>query len=313
MAVTKSNQAQNIKQSQTYDDTLSPSVAETASTNAEDDLNFIRSQLKAILGEADWFTTPTSTIKDLSNLSGVTRNVVYYTSEFQSITVPSSANFVALSSPGFPPSQNIALVSTTEGAISALLTTDSGVSHSTATATNEGNLLLIREALTEDKIVDKNGEIIFGLLQVDVASTDGSPFSLTGANSAQISFVTRDTTTGLLIAANVAQIENKVIEYSYRFRQSFLNAAEDFAVQALNFIRSPHFKLEEQSFPISLDGETVFALPVAYLDGGVADLWINGVRYHRNIDFTINGIVLTWLDIKFTLQTTDELIVRWQV
>ena len=313
MSSTKKNQNLQIRQSQTFDDTLDISTAEVTSASLETDLNYLRSQLKNIIGEPAWNIFPASTIKDLSQQIGSSKNVVYYSSEFMSIPVPLSANFVALNSPGYPPSVNIALSATSIGAICAILPIGSGSAHSTLTAVNEGNVVLIRDADTNDKIIDKNGEIIFGLLQVDVGSSDGSAFALTGANSAQISLVSKNPSTELYEAVSIPHVEGRSIEYAYKLRQTLVDSTEDFTIQNSDFIRSPHIKLNTEELTIASDGDTIFLLQKAYVDNGDARLWVNGVEYHKGIDFNINDTILTWLDIKFTLETTDQLVITYQV
>lgn len=68
----------------------------------------------------------------------------------------------------------------------------------------------------------------------------------------------------------------------------------------------------EAELPVGVDGQTVFALPTAYLAGGLAVVTVNGVVYAQGTNYTIVGTVLTWLDVPFTLQTVDSLIVEYQ-
>ena len=68
-------------------------------------------------------------------------------------------------------------------------------------------------------------------------------------------------------------------------------------------------RFREQSF-IPTVGQTVFTLSesVAPTDGLVL-LFVNGVVYERNVDFTAVGATVTWLDIPFTLAPVDCVLV----
>jgi hypothetical protein len=313
MSITKKNQKLQVRQSQTYDDTLNPTSAETASSDLETDLNYLRSQLKQIIGEPDWFSVPPTNLKSISLITGIDRLILYYTTELVKISVPLTRNYIELSNLGDFPSVNMAINSDTKGAPVAVLATNTGVSHSLAISANEENLLLIRDADTNDKILDTNGEIVYGLLQVDVNASDDVPFQATGNNSAQISFVSRNPITETFQAAEIDFVEGRDIEYSYKNRQSFTDLPEDFTIQALDFLRTPHYKEIEVSLTVATDGDTSFLLPKPFIPNGTSVLKINGVDYYRTIHYSITGIVLTWTDVPFILETDDELLLRYQI
>ena len=68
----------------------------------------------------------------------------------------------------------------------------------------------------------------------------------------------------------------------------------------------------KDTLTIALDGDTVFALSVVPQSAPGFDLYLNGVRQERGVDFTQAAQVLTWLDpAGLTLKTTDVLIARY--
>jgi len=71
MARSLLRQLEQVSGSFAYDDTLPMAVAETADDlSLEKDLNFIRSQLKVVTGETNWFDAPNKTIVQLDAEDG---------------------------------------------------------------------------------------------------------------------------------------------------------------------------------------------------------------------------------------------------
>ena len=69
----------------------------------------------------------------------------------------------------------------------------------------------------------------------------------------------------------------------------------------------------ENEFTVVTNGDTVFALSIAFLGvGGLAILHVNGVTYAKDTDFTIVGTVLTWLNNLFTLDAGMAVTVFFQ-
>jgi len=64
-------QSTQVRNSDLYDDTITPSETafETDPTNIEEDLNNIRSQIKLILGATDWWKTPTASLLNVDRVS----------------------------------------------------------------------------------------------------------------------------------------------------------------------------------------------------------------------------------------------------
>ncbi|MEA3341107.1 MAG: hypothetical protein U9R15_14175, partial [Chloroflexota bacterium] len=91
-----------ISGSRIYDDTLTMSSAEShLDKNLENSLNYVRSQLKAIAGETNWYDTPGVTLATVSNqeqgLSGSLANIYEFTGmDNRNDTTPtySSNNYV---------------------------------------------------------------------------------------------------------------------------------------------------------------------------------------------------------------------------
>jgi hypothetical protein len=222
-----------IINSTVYDDTLTMSAAETA-TNLEEDLNYVRTQLKTFLGKTDWFDAVT----DNFNLTAIhDKRLLYWMQKTDDVTVPDSQNFVALTG-ATKPGHNIAIGSTALGAITAQLVGTIG-SHSTTVAANNGNVMEIRDAATNQPILTSGGYTIYGLLQVGADATDGNPFGDTASDDqGQISFIYFNPDTEAITAVAIADIENKVIEYAYKIRTDFYSLPEGAYDQSITFIDS---------------------------------------------------------------------------
>lgn len=214
-------QDSQVRNSDIYDDTLSMAGAETGAESIEDDLNYIRSQLKILSGKDNWYDA----LDDNFDLTAVrNKRFLYWVQKTDDVTVPSSQNYVVLSGADRP-SDVIAYGPTSLGAATAQLGGAVG-SHSTSVSSNNGNLLQIRDADTNDPILTTGGEMIWGLLQVGSAATDGNAFADAGDDRGQISFVYIDPTTEALTAVDIVDVENKVIEYAYKKRVDFFNLPE---------------------------------------------------------------------------------------
>lgn len=67
----------------------------------------------------------------------------------------------------------------------------------------------------------------------------------------------------------------------------------------------------EQSYIPAL-GQTLFTLPAAYVGGtGHASIHVNSVHYDDQT-YSISGTTLTWLDVPFTLDTNDLVVIHYQ-
>lgn len=208
-----------LKKTTVYDDGLAVENAMDAVT-LEDDLNYIRSQLRNIVGQDEWCHS----IPGYSSLTTLNeQKLLYWTQTTTDIVVPYGQNYVTLSGAG-KPSGLIAAAPDSTGAVVAQLTGPIG-SHSTDATTNEGNLVSIRDADTNLSIFSGDQQI-FGFLQVGSTATDGCAFSDSGDNQGQISFVVRDPIGEGWAAAPVPTIQDKTIEYAYTTRASIDNVPE---------------------------------------------------------------------------------------
>lgn len=278
----------------------------------------LRSSIKELTGEANWFDKPISSIRDNAANTGASKLVLYCVSEYANVTVPASQNFVALSGFLEAPSVVKALENETEGAIVALLPGAAGAMHSLNTAALDGNLLLIRLAGTNEGITDSSGEQVFGLLQVDSDATDDTAFEPIGDEAAQISFVVRNPATETFQAADITVMGGLTIEYAYTVKYKLINAAADFVVSCNSFVKPPAStgtitsNLTKHTLPIAFDGQTIFTLPSAYAAGGVSTAYINGIAYHAGVHYTILGTAFTWLNYEFILENTDDAVVEYE-
>jgi hypothetical protein len=226
-----------------FDDTKSAAsiaLAETASVDYADFQEYVLSQLKRIIHGDDagnWhddiatvFTTPHS-LKALGQHTTLDdKQIVLWKMLLQDITVTAAQNFEELDQAGEFPSEVIAILAATNGAVSAQLAGAVG-SHSLTEIAGQNalkpkNLVAIFDASSGDPIMSDNRRI-WGLLQVGAAATDGNAFAATGNDAAQISFVRQNATFDDLEACPVADIAGKSINYSYTVRNDMASFAED--------------------------------------------------------------------------------------
>lgn len=68
------------------------------------------------------------------------------------------------------------------------------------------------------------------------------------------------------------------------------------------------------TLPVAAPGQTAFTLSQVPLPAEAANLllFVNGASYVQGVSFTLAGAALTWLDVPFTLQTTDAIIAYYQ-
>jgi len=210
-----------INNSTVYDDTLTMSAAET-STNLEEDLNYLRTQLKTFLGKTNWFDA----LSDNFTLTAIhDKRLLYWIQKTDDVAVPATQNYVLLTG-ATKPSHNIAIGATAMGAIVSQLAGAIGANDLTVAA-NNGNVLQLRNAATNQPILTGGNEV-YGLLQVGVNAMDGNPFGDTfSEDQAQISFIYFDPVTGNVIPCPVSDIKDKTIKYAYRVRTDFNGLPED--------------------------------------------------------------------------------------
>lgn len=233
-----------IYSSFTYDDTgAAGSTLESGAATLQDDLNSVRAQLKRILGTANWYSALSNrslaTVDtDLADIEA--KKLLFRAQVLTDVTVPASQNWVVLSVAGSEtPSETAAVGAvTTNGAVVAAHAGTFGTTHSVtevagATAISPKNMCLVRDAVTGQPIQSDNGKDVYALLHSESAS-DGHTFD-DATSQVQLSFVRENTAGNDLEACPVADIENKVVNYSY-VRRINLDAIPESAFLAGAFI-----------------------------------------------------------------------------
>ena len=132
-----------VRPSDVYDDTFAMANAETSATNIEDDLNYVRSQLKVLNGQAHWYLPPL----DGFGLTAIhNKTFALWVQKAQSITVGAGNNFALLAGVN-KPSEVMAIAPTALGAIVSQLAGTVGANDLTVMANRE-NVVEIRDAAT---------------------------------------------------------------------------------------------------------------------------------------------------------------------
>lgn len=257
MARTFLRQDTQIRKSDLYDDTITPSLAnyETNPVNIEDDLNALRSQLQNFLNRngagfpaGDWYGDLTAPVtfengtqrginEQNQQLHDLERKRVLVNSiNLSDVTVPATQNWVVLGLGELPSNTTAAIGAvTTLGTVAAFNATfdaHSLAEVSGSTAISPKNLSTVVDATTRDPILS-SGRTIYALFQTE-SNTDGSTMTGTTPDRAQLSFVRINATGDDLEAVPVSDIEGKIVNYSSTTRkaledlteQDFLKGAE---------------------------------------------------------------------------------------
>lgn len=237
-------QVTQIRPSDTYDDSVAPSLAnyETNPANVEDNLNHLRSAVQNILNRngasfpsGNWYddlTQPTAlengTIRGVDAVNDALHAVEKkrVLREVWSLTdfTPGAVNVHILTAGQLPTNTTAAIGAvTTLGTVCATATTFGTGSASDVVAGSTDispkNLMPLVDGDSRDPILDGSGRRVYGLMQSE-SSTDGSTLSGTTPDRAQISFVvinsTGDglelTTLGASQEVNFASIERVRLE-----------------------------------------------------------------------------------------------------
>jgi len=244
-----------IQPSDVYDDTLaSGATLESGSTNIQDDLNSLRSQIKRILNDAagNWYDdvpTVNSKKRDLTDLNTdlddlEEQKFLCRANLLTDITVSASQNWQILSVAGSEaPTQVAAVALTQDGAVVAQSALSGAgfdvhelIEVAGPDAISPKNLLIIRNA-ADGTVLQSSGRDIYGLLQYESTGTDGAAFNDTSAgNRVKLSFVRQTATFDDLEACPVADIENQDINYSYVRRIRWDDFPEDCFMSLSGFV-----------------------------------------------------------------------------
>lgn len=232
-----------VRKTDDPDDTLSASSIANVESTAVDQVDFFKgvlSQFKRIIHGGDsgnWHDDiatvfgNSSSLKTLYNRATLeAKNALALRANLNDVSVPSSQNWVALTSTG-KPDKNIAIAGSAIGAVTAQLAGAIG-SHSLTEVSGANplrpkSLVYVFDGATGDSLLS-SGRLILGLLQVGTDATDGNPFGDSGNDQGQISFVRANATYDDLEACPVADIESKSIIYAFSWRESLSNLPEEF-------------------------------------------------------------------------------------
>lgn len=224
-------QKEEIDQSNVFSDALTIANAESSPVSLEDDLNFIRTQLKNFLGATNWFDATPENLTALAARSKLEDKKALFDSQvLTNITVGGSDNFVVLSVAASETPTLVAAIGvvTTEGAVTALLAGVAG-SHSLnevagLNTVNPKNSVKIQDAASGDPILS-GGKEILALLHIESVAVDGDAFDDT-TKQGQLSFVRINSTNDDLEACPAVDIQGKNINYLYTFRTN-LNSVNE--------------------------------------------------------------------------------------
>lgn len=234
MARTFFRQDTQIRSSDTYDDTVAPSLAnfETNPVTLQDNLNNIISKLSELhdVQAGNWYdalTAPTNlgggSIRGVQDNNQAVHDLekerrMRCVWKLASITVTAAQNFEILGAGELPGNTTAAVGAvTTKGTIVAphggTFGTHSLAELAGSNAINPKNLCHIVDASTRDPILDATGRRIHALLHGESGVTDGVTITDTSTTRVQLSFVVISGND--LIAAPVADIAGKTIDYCY--------------------------------------------------------------------------------------------------
>lgn len=295
MSRTFIRQDTQIRNSDTYDDTIAPSLAnfETNATQIENDLNALRSAAHDLLKRrtGNWYdgiATPGTfeggaqrAVDDLNqDLHDLERKrVLKCIWNLDAITVPGAQNYVVLGAGELPGNTTAAVGAVqTLGTVVAFHAGTFGT-HSLdevggATAISPKNLVEIVDSSTRDPILDASGRRVYALLQSEV-NTDGHTINTTNQRT-QLSFVV--VSGNDLIACAVADITGKVVDYCYVERvgledlteQDFLGGAAVDVPSGANVTRQVAYD-NQGATPVNLTTNAVLDLEGAGLYWEIRD------------------------------------------
>ena len=251
MSRTFIRQETQIRNSDTYDDSVTPSLAnyETNPTHIESDLNNLRSQIQNILNRngasfptGDWYSDMTA---PTTFENGIKRGVDKINQELHDlerkrvlvaadqagsvVTVGGTDDFVILALSELPPNTTAAVGAvTTRGTVAAFHAGTFGT-HSLdevagSAAVSPKNLCEIWDSGTRDPILS-SGRKVYALLQVET-NTDGLTLTGSTPNRAQLSFVRLTAAGDDLEAVPAADIQGAIIRYAVSERKALEDLTE---------------------------------------------------------------------------------------
>ena len=249
MAVNVIRPETQIRTIDSYLDNLAPGITlETSSTSIETDIQGILSILNLhgdATGSGNWYddvATVNAKKRGLlqlnDDLDGIEeKRILCPVQVLTNVTVPNTQNYVVLNVANSEAPSADAAIGTGLGAVVAVLGAGLIGSHQLTEVAGSNslspkNIVILRDALSKDSITS-NGQTVFGLLQAENGVVQDDSFNDTDKR-VQISFV-RNNGSDSFEAVPIADIENKVIEYVYGKRDSFINLPEDCSFPNVTF------------------------------------------------------------------------------
>lgn len=242
-----------IANSDVYDDTIAPSLAnfETNPGNIEEDLNNVRSQLSNLMDVqvGDWYTDllvpsalDTGAKRGVNNLNtdlhAIQRKRVLVDNYVHvDVVVTAAQNWETLLIGELPTNTTAAIGAvTTLGTVAAFhagtFNTHSLDVVAGASAISPKNLCTIVESTTHDPILS-GGRTVYALFQVE-ENTDGLTMTGTTTKRAQLSFVRLNAAGTALEACPVGDIAGQTIHYSVRERKPLEGLTEQDFLKGAN-------------------------------------------------------------------------------
>ncbi|MFA5387357.1 MAG: hypothetical protein WC322_03085 [Candidatus Paceibacterota bacterium] len=257
-----------VRKAFTFTDTLTSSQITTIETDAvdsEDFLGGVLSQFNKVIGATNWYDPVQSAAGEPHNLKTLTDNIYYkdmlrWRVKTQDVTVPATQNYVVLNATASETPAETAAVGagSANGAVVAINATFGAHALTEVTGLNylqPKNGCLVRDANTFDPILS-GGRFVMALLQAETGVVDGDAFNDTDKR-AQLSFVRSNAAGTALEAVPVADIEGKVVNFSYGSRTE------------LNLANEQDFQFFAFSDPTSTASIT---LNQAYIGGNTIDV-----------------------------------------
>jgi hypothetical protein len=288
-------QDDQISQSNTYNDNITPSLANliTAATSIQDDLNALRSVTSYLKDQqaGNWYDT---LVAPSTFEGGVTRGVdnlnqdlhdlehkriLRYVAVLPDLSIPTGSNYVIVPGASLP--------TNTTAAVDNVTTLGTVVAHNTAfgtptlalvsgsTAIDPKNLCQVVDSYTREPLLDVNNNDIFALAQSESA-VDGSTLGATTPNRAQLTFVTIDTSANshVLKLAPTASIGGKVVDVQWVERVDMLTLNEQ------DFLRGAI---------VDVAGGTTVTRQIAYDNQGTLPVDLN-----TNATLDLNSAGIFW-------------------
>lgn len=226
MANTRNPQEHVETRGSSIDDTLTPTDHDANAIDLADTLDYALSQIADITGETAWEDPPDLSIAAIVAKTFLDEKLALrWVQLLTDITVPGSQNWKILSvaSNELPPANKTkAINANTEGLVTAQATTFGAHNLDEVTGQNPlspKNLLLVWDGDTGDPI-ESAGRQVYALLQHESGATDGTDFTDTTPQRAQVSFVRPNATYDDLEAVPVVDIENQKTNLSFADRRN---------------------------------------------------------------------------------------------